>query len=69
MGELTYDMVLEVEGILRSQDLRVSLSRELALGETIAVHGREWVVTEVGAAKPQEGLDRRLVAREVRGRP
>jgi hypothetical protein len=31
---LTYDMRLEVEGVLRSQNLRVKLNRELGAGET-----------------------------------
>jgi hypothetical protein len=61
---LRYDMMLEVDGVLRSQDVRVDLDREVHPGETINVHDRDWLVTEVTAAKPNY-LDRRLIAREV----
>ena len=37
---LTYDIMLEVEGVLRSEDVRVNLYRELHPGETINVRGR-----------------------------
>ena len=63
---LRYDMMLEVDGVLRSQDVRVELDREVQPGETINVHERDWLVTEVTAANPTAGLDRRLIAREVR---
>jgi hypothetical protein len=62
---LAYDMMLEVEGILRSQDVRVNLYREVRPGETINVHGRDWLVTDVDVAKPNLGLDRRLIAQEI----
>jgi hypothetical protein len=62
---LTYDMMLEVEGVLRSEDVRVNLYREVHPGETINVRGRDWLVTVVTVAKPNHGLDRRLIAREV----
>ena len=62
---LRYDMMLEVDGVLRSQDVRVELDREVQPGETISMHERDWLVTEVTAAKPNHGLDRRLIAREV----
>jgi hypothetical protein len=62
---LRYDMMLEVEGIYRSSDVRVNLSREIEPGETINLHGRDWLVTEVSVAKSGHGIDRRLVAREV----
>ena len=62
---LRYDMMLEVDGVLRSQDVRVELDREVQPGETINMHDRDWLVTEVTAAKPNHGLDRRLIAREV----
>jgi hypothetical protein len=32
---LRYDMMLEVDGVLRSQDVRVELDREVQPGETI----------------------------------
>ena len=63
---LTYDMMLEVEGVLRSQNLRVSLDRELETGQTIHVHGRDWLVTDVVAALPSLAFDRRVVAREIK---
>jgi hypothetical protein len=62
---LRYDMMLEVDGVLRSQDVRVELDREVQPGETISMHERDWLVTEVTAAKPNHDLDRRLIAREV----
>ena len=63
---LRYDMMLEVDGVLRSQDVWVVLDREVHPGETINVHNRDWLVTEVTAANPNHvGLDRRLIAREV----
>ena len=62
---LAYDMMLEVEGVLRSQDVRVNLYREILRGETINVHGRDWLVTDVAVAVPNHGLDRRLIAREI----
>jgi hypothetical protein len=62
---LTYDMMLEVEGVLRSQDIRVNLYREVEPGETISVRGRDWLVTDVKVARPRHGLDRRLIAREI----
>ena len=62
---LTYDMMLEVEAVFRSQDVRVTLHREVEPGETISVHGWDWLVTDVVVAKPNHGLDRRLVAQEI----
>jgi hypothetical protein len=29
------------------------------------MHDRDWLVSEVTAAKPNHGLDRRLIAREI----
>jgi len=63
---LTYDMMLEVEGVLRSQNLRVRLNRELGARETIHVHGRDWLVTEVVVALPNPAFDRRVVAPEIK---
>jgi hypothetical protein len=64
-GATTYDLMLEVDGVLRSQDLRLSLDEELEIGETIAVHGRKWLVTAVVAAPSGVEFDRRAVAREI----
>jgi hypothetical protein len=61
---LTYDLMLEVSGVLRSLDLRVRLNRELSLGDTIRTRGRRWVVTDVHPAL-QSGLDVRAIAREI----
>jgi hypothetical protein len=62
---LTYDLMLETVGILRSPDIRVRLERELELGETIDLYGRRWVVTEVQSAQPSVSFDRRAIAREL----
>ena len=62
---LTYDLVLETTGILRSPDLRVRLDRDLVPGETVAYHGRRWLVTDVESARPNAGIDRRAIAREL----
>ena len=62
---LTYDLVLESTGILRSHDLRIGLDRDLVPGETIAYHGRRWLVTVVESAKSNAGIDRRAIAREL----
>ena len=62
--DLAYDMMLEVQGVIRSYSVRTRLNRELRIGETFSMRGRHWVVFQVRAAS-KEGLDRRLVAREV----
>ena len=62
--DLAYDMMLEVQGLIRSVSLRTSLDRELRIGETFSMRGRCWVVSEVRPVR-SEGLDRRLIAREV----
>jgi hypothetical protein len=64
MTPLTYDLILETQGILRSEDRRVTFDRDLELGEVISVHGRRWLVTRV-AASLSLGLDRRAIAREL----
>ncbi|HEY7004812.1 MAG TPA: hypothetical protein VH281_11050 [Gaiellaceae bacterium] len=61
---LTYDLMLEPAGILRSEDVRTEFERELEPGETIALHGRRWLVTDVQSS-PGGEFDRRAVAREV----
>ena len=63
---LRYDMMLEVDGVLRSQDVRVELDREVQPGETINVHDRDWLVTAVTAAKPNHGA--RSSPHRARGR-
>ena len=63
-GDLAYDMMLEVQGLIRSFGIRTSLDRELRIGETFTMKGRSWVVTNVHATG-SEGIDRRVVAREL----
>jgi hypothetical protein len=63
--ELCYDLMLEVEGVMRSRPVRMRLDRELQAGETIDVYGRHWLVTRVGPARSLH-VDRRVVARELR---
>jgi hypothetical protein len=62
---LTYDLMLETRGILRSPDVRVRLDRDLELGETIDFHGRRWLVTQVNSTKQGADVDRRAIAREL----
>jgi hypothetical protein len=62
--DLAYDMMLEVQGLIRSFAVRTTLDRELRVGETFSLRGRDWVVQRVDAVT-QEDLDRRLVAREL----
>ena len=62
--DLAYDMMLEVQGLIRSVSLRTSLDRELRIGETFSMRGRRWVVSEVRPVR-SAGVDRRLIAREV----
>jgi hypothetical protein len=38
--ELVYDVMLEVQGVLRAQTMRMRLNRELEVGETLDAHGR-----------------------------
>jgi hypothetical protein len=62
--ELCYDLMLEVEGVMRSRPMRMRLDRELEAGETIDVDGRRWKVARIGPARSLH-VDRRVVAREV----
>ena len=62
--DLAYDMMLEVQGLIRSLALRTSLDRELRIGDTFDMRGRRWVVTGVQPVS-STGVDRRLTAREV----
>jgi hypothetical protein len=61
---LIYDVMLEVQGLLRSRSIRMRADRELELGETLDVEGRHWLIASVAPARSLY-LDRRLVAREV----
>jgi hypothetical protein len=61
---LTYDLMLETAGILRSEEIQTELNRELEAGETITLLGRRWLVTDVAmglGGRP----DRRAIAREI----
>ena len=62
--ELTYDLMLEVKGVIRSIPLRTTLDAELRVGETFDFRGRRWVVSTVDQVD-RENLDRRVLAREV----
>ena len=62
---LTYDLMLETAGILRSTDIRLRLDRDLEQGQTVEFHGRRWVLTEVRDAAPNADIDRRAIAREL----
>jgi hypothetical protein len=62
--DLAYDMMLEVQGLIRSLAVRTTLDRELRVGERFNLHGREWVVQRVDSVT-EDDLDRRLVAREL----
>ena len=62
--DLAYDMMLEAQGLIRSFGVRMSLDRELRIGETFSMTDRRWVVTRVHAAS-SEGVDRRVIAREL----
>jgi hypothetical protein len=63
-GELTYDLMLEVKGVIRSIPVRATLDSELSVGETFDFRGRRWMVSSVDRVE-REGLDRRVVAREL----
>jgi hypothetical protein len=63
-SDLAYDMMLEVQGLIRSLALRTTLDHELRVGERFMLHGREWVVERVAPVVGAD-FDRRLVAREV----
>ena len=61
---LYYDLMLEVEGVLRSRRVRTSLDRELEPGETLELEGRRWQVIGVHPGRSLH-VDRRAVAREI----
>jgi hypothetical protein len=62
--DLAYDMMLEVQGLIRSFGVRTTLDRELHVGESFDLGGRRWMVARVDAVE-KDDLDRRLVAREI----
>jgi hypothetical protein len=62
--ELCYDLMLEVEGVLRSRPLRMRIDRELQRGETIELEGRLWRVEGVRPGRSLH-VDRRVIAREI----
>jgi len=63
-NELIYDLMLEVEGILRSRAYRIRRDRELEPGDVLDLDGRRWEITQVGTSRSLH-VDRRVVAREV----
>jgi hypothetical protein len=63
-AELTYDLMLEVTGVLRSILVRTKLDSDLRVGETFDLRGRRWVVSSVDQIGGED-FDRRAVAREV----
>jgi hypothetical protein len=63
-AELTYDLMLEVTGVLRSIPVRTKLDFDLRVGETFDLRGRRWVVSSVDQIGGED-FDRRAVAREV----
>jgi uncharacterized Zn finger protein len=62
--DLHYDLMLEVEGVLRSRRVRMRFDRELELGETLELDGRRWRVAGVHPGRSLH-VDRRVVAREI----
>ena len=62
--ELTYDLMLEVTGVLRSIPVRTKLDSDLRVGETFDLRGRRWLVSSVDQIGGED-FDRRAVAREV----
>ena len=62
--ELTYDLMLEVTGVLRSIPVRTKLDSNLRVGETFDLRGPRWIVSSVDQIGGED-FDRRAVAREV----
>jgi hypothetical protein len=62
--ELTYDLMLEVTGVLRSIPVRTKLDSNPRVGETFDLRGRRWIVSSVDQIGGED-FDRRAVAREV----
>ena len=63
-AELTYDLRLEVTGVLRSIPVRAKLDSDLRVGETFDLRRRRWIVSSVDQIGAED-FDRRVVAREV----
>ncbi len=63
-NELTYDLMLEVKGVLRSIPVRAELESKLRVGETFDLRGRRWVVSKAEKVD-REDFDRRVIACEV----
>ena len=63
-AELTYDLMLEVTGVLRSIPVRTKLDSNLRVGETFDLRGRRWIVSSVDQIGGED-FDRRAVARKV----
>ena len=63
-AELTYDLMLEVTGVLRSIPVRTKLDSDLRVGETFDLRGRRWVISSVDQIGGED-FDRRAVACEV----
>jgi hypothetical protein len=63
-AELTYDLMLEVTGVLRSIPVRARLDSDLRVGETFDLRVRRWIVSSVDQIGGED-FDRRAVAREV----
>ena len=63
-ADLTYDLMLEVEGVFRSMPVRTTLASELHVGETFELRGRRWVVSRVDRVD-RDDLDLRVVARQA----
>ena len=63
-AELTYDLMLEVTGVLRSIAVRAKLDSDLRVGETFDLRGRRWIVSSVDQIGAED-FDRRVVAREL----
>ena len=63
-AELTYDLMLEVTGVLRSIPVRTKLDSNLRVGETFDLRGRRWIVSSVDQIGGED-FDRRAVSREV----
>jgi hypothetical protein len=41
--DLSYDMMLEVQGLIRSLAVRINVDRELRVGDTFNLLGRDWI--------------------------
>jgi hypothetical protein len=63
-AELTYDLMLEVKGVLRSITVRTKLDSDLKVGQSFDFGGRLWVVSKVNEVW-RDDLDRRVVAQQV----